>query len=91
MSAFIYTQSSVCKNERKDRRLGSRAAWEGFSGFYLALGNNTLKKIQEVINELAGEPALEKFKAEFEKVHRALIDANQSNTKLAQKERFKLI
>ena len=47
--------------------------------------------LQEVINELADEPALEKFKAEFEKVHRALIDANQSNTKLAQKERAKLI
>jgi hypothetical protein len=47
--------------------------------------------LQEVINELADEPALEKFKAEFEKVHRALIDANQSNTKLAQKERAKII
>jgi len=46
---------------------------------------------KEVINELAGEPALEKFKAEFEKVHRALIEANQSNTKLAQKERSRLI
>lgn len=44
-----------------------------------------------MINELAGEPALEKFKAEFEKVHNALIEANLSNTKLAAKEGFNIL
>lgn len=43
------------------------------------------KDFQEVLNELMGDKSLEKFRTEYEKLHRALKKSHDSEKRLMQK------
>ena len=43
------------------------------------------KDFQEVLQELSGDKALEHFKDEYEKIHRALTKSHESEKKLVKK------